>query len=206
MRKLLASLALCTALSPASAFAQDVPWWLSELRFGVFGHDIQLIEVFNGAADGINDKPENGVAINFEVMFQPLTTPGADFFRNPQPFIGAQINTIGHTSYIYGGVAWNHTFQNGIFIEGTFGLAVHDGVLNTPRDANGAFFFDGRSALGSRVLFRESLELGYQFNEDLRISAHYSHTSHGGFFADANEGQDFAGIRLSRTFGKVKYD
>ena len=52
---------------------------------------------------------------------------------------------------------------------------------------------------GCRLLFRESLELGWRFNQRHSISAMIDHISNGGL-CDANDGMDNAGIRYGYKF------
>ena len=196
MRNLLFSVLVATGAAWTShAHASDYAWWLKEIRVGAFQQDAEIVEAFTDA--DVGDSAEDGVAINAELVFGATVTDFSNFFFNPDPFIGVHVNTDGNTNFIYGGFAWNHTFENGFFVEGTFGLAAHDGKLETPRDGTGAFILDGRAALGTRVFFRESIDIGYEFENRHRITAHISHVSNGGFFGTANEGMDFVGLRYT---------
>ena len=91
-----------------------------------------------------------------------------DFMKlvlSPRPTLGASINTAGDTSFLYTGLTWGGFVWKGLFIEGFFGLATHDGQLNShdpePHD---------RRQLGSRVLFREAIEIGYRFLDNHSVS------------------------------------
>ena len=79
-----------------------------------------------------------------------------------------------------------------VFVDFSLGFAVHNGNLNDNEL--------GRKDLGSRVLFRESLELGWNFYNKDSISIILDHVSHGHLLADANEGMDSLGVRYGYRF------
>lgn len=178
------------------------PSSVSEIRLGVFDHDTSL-SPHSGSLDA--DEHEKGAALNLEIVFQRLPFDWAKFIANPRPMIGVQVNTDGFTNFVYSGLAWNHTFplrdSVGLFVEGSFGLAAHDGKLETPRDAQGFNYLDGRAALGSVILFRESVDIGFEFGGKHRITGHGSHMSNGGIFSKTNQGISFVGVRWGRVLG-----
>ena len=69
---------------------------------------------------------------------------------------------------------------DGIFVNGSLGGAIQDGYIDTAPP--------GRKRLGSRILFRESAELGYQITPTVSVSAMLDHIS------NADLGQHNAGI------------
>ncbi len=98
--------------------------------------------------------------------------PSPAFLRNlgaPRPHLGVSINTAGHS---LGGVA-------------------HDGYLNTAPP--------GRKRLGSRLLFRESAEVGYQLTRRVSVSALFDHLSNAGL-APYNQSLNNLGVRVGVTF------
>ena len=117
---------------------------------------------------------ETGADVNLEMLFTP-----PDLLRiigSPRPHIGADINTSGHTSDGYFGLTWGIMLiqslfgaGDGVFANGSLGGAIHDGNIDTAPP--------GEKRLGSRILFRESAELGYQINPRLNISAILDHIS-----------------------------
>ncbi len=114
---------------------------------------------------------------------------------SPRPTLGASINTAGDTSFLYTGLTWGGFVWKGLFIEGFFGLATHDGQLNShdpePHD---------RRQLGSRVLFREAIEIGYRFLDNHSVSIMLDHVSNAGLLADRNQGNDDVGLRYGYKF------
>ena len=85
---------------------------------------------------------------------------------SPRPHIGADINTSGNTSDGYFGLTWGIMLiqslfgaGDGVFANGSLGGAIHDGYIDSAPP--------GEKRLGSRILFRESAELGYQINPKL---------------------------------------
>ena len=159
---------------------------VDEVKIGALAHDIGFL----------GRDIEDGAAINIEMLFTP-----PDLFRyigSPRPHIGGEINTAGDTNYGYFGLTWGimliqNLFQpgDGIFGAGSLGGAVHDGYLTqAPPD---------RKRLGSRILFRESLELGYQLNPAISVSAILDHISNANL-ASRNAGITSAGARIGVKF------
>ncbi|MBL6935431.1 MAG: acyloxyacyl hydrolase [Alphaproteobacteria bacterium] len=153
---------------------------ISEVRGGFFAHDAG---VFGRNKEGGND-------YNFEALF--VSPEMFDFMWSPRPMLGGTVNDDGDTSQAYGGLTWEWWPLNSVFIDFSFGFAVHDGNI----DDNEL----GRKDLGSRVLFRESLELGWNFYNKDRISVILDHISHGHAFGDPNEGMDSLGVRYGYRF------
>jgi lipid A 3-O-deacylase len=177
-------------LLPGTVAAQTEPAAqtkiIDELKIGGLAHDVGFL----------GHHVENGADVNLEMLF---TSP--DLFRyigSPRPHIGADINTAGNTSDGYFGLTWGimliqNLFGNGdgIFANGSLGGALHDGYLNSaPPD---------RKKLGSSLLFRESLELGYQINPVISVSAILDHISNANL-ASHNAGITNAGARIGFRF------
>jgi lipid A 3-O-deacylase len=180
----LAALVGAVALLPVTATAQLK--LVDEVKVGGLAHDIGFL----------GRHVEGGADVNAELLF---TSP--DLFRyigSPRPHIGADINTSGNTSDGYFGLTWGiMLIQNlfgagdGIFANGSLGGAIHDGHLDrAPPD---------RKRLGSRILFRESLELGYQVNPVVSVSAILDHISNANL-APRNAGITSAGARIGFRF------
>jgi lipid A 3-O-deacylase len=176
--------ALLGGFAPAPAMAQLK--LIDEVKIGGLAHDVSFL----------GRHVESGADVNIEMLFTP-----PDAFRaigSPRPHIGADINTRGNTSQGYFGLTWGIMLiqslfspGDGIFANGSLGGAVHDGHLNTaPPD---------RKRLGSRILFRESLELGYQINPRVSVSAIVDHISNANL-ARRNAGITSAGARLGVKF------
>ncbi|MBV8336822.1 MAG: acyloxyacyl hydrolase, partial [Alphaproteobacteria bacterium] len=149
------------------AAAQAPPKLVDEVKLGVLSHDVGFL----------GHHVEGGADVNLEMLF---TSP--DFLSvigAPRPHIGADINTDGNTSDGYFGLTWGimliqNLFQSGdgIFANGSLGGAVHDASPLT-----GAQQPPGHKLLGSRILFRESAELGYAIIPRIDVSAFLDHIS-----------------------------
>ena len=148
---------------------------LSEVRFGVVGHDTGVF--------GRNK--EDGVDITLGVRFQPLTGDIWEFLQSPRPFIGANINTSGETSALDFGLNWDWDPWRQTFFSFAFGGAAHTGKTETLR-------LD-RKELGSRVLFYLAVELGYRITPNHSVSFRLDHMSNAGL-VDNNEGLDTVGL------------
>jgi lipid A 3-O-deacylase len=170
------------APEPAAAQAKLV----DEIKIGGLAHDI----TFGGR------HLESGADVNLELLFTP-----PDLLRvigSPRPHLGASINTEGNTSDGYFGLTWGITLiqslfnsGDGIYANGSLGGAIQDGYIDSAPP--------GRKRLGSRILFRESVELGYQFNPVISVSAILDHISNANL-GNHNAGITSAGARLGVKF------
>lgn len=155
---------------------------VSELRFGLLAHN-------KGPFAG---HVEDGAQVNIEARFR-----SPDIFKyifDPRPTVGISANTAGDTSFAYAGLTWGGFVWKGLFIEGFFGMAVHDGWLNSD-DVK-----PDRRLMGSRVTFREAIEVGYRFLENHSISFVLDHYSNAGWIAERNQGNDDLGFRYGYKF------
>ncbi|MCC7271077.1 MAG: acyloxyacyl hydrolase [Alphaproteobacteria bacterium] len=172
--------AALAAMLPLSAPAEAQ--LVSELKVGGAYHDPPIFGPRN---------ERKGFDINGEVLF---TSPGfLSFLWSPRPHVGLQVNTAGLTNQAYAGLTWQYDFDAGPFIAGSLGLAVHDGELDSDRT--------DRKSLGGRVLFRESIEVGFRFGEERRhsLSLMLSHVSNAGIY-ERNEGMDTIAARYGLRF------
>ena len=176
--------AAAVLLVPPQAAAQGK--LVDEVKIGVLGHDVGFL----------THHVESGEDINFEILFTPIDA--LRFIGSPRPHLGANINTDGHTSDGYFGLTWGITLiqslfgaGDGVFANGSLGGAIHDGRIDTAPP--------GEKRLGSRILFRESAELGYQFTPAVNVSAILSHISNANL-GTRNAGITSAGARLGFKF------
>lgn len=191
MKRFLACAALCAAVFGAGAAQAD------EIRFGVVAHDALGLDA------GIQGKEESlGLSLGYV----------SDRFHSsgwiPRLEIGGNLNLGGKTSFLYAGGLWRGYFGGDRFyIEGSLGLAVHDGKKEIPDLVVGLTAAEAQRRIfenahyieyGSDVLFREALTLGYQFTEALAADIYIEHFSHGKILASgSNEGADAVGLRFS---------
>lgn len=134
-------------------------------------------------------RAEGGVDWNAELVFRKpsFTLWGGMILPN----VGVSINSQGDTSKLYGGVVWEFLFSNGFFFNIGTGLAVHNGQLESDDSK--------KKQLGSRILFREPIEIGFTFFERHRISLMFDHISNADL-AEPNEGLDTLGVRYGYQF------
>jgi lipid A 3-O-deacylase len=166
--------------------AQAVPSWIDEVKLGVLAHDIHFL----------GNHVEPGADLNVEVLFPSpalLRVLGA-----PRPHLGFSLNTAGATDYAYVGLTWSGrpwhpllALPEGLFVAGSLGGGVHDGHRNT--------VLPERKSLGSRLLFRESVEAGYQLTRQVSLSVMLDHLSNAGL-APHNPGLTNVGARIGLTF------
>ena len=172
------------AFAPAPAAAQVK--LVDEVKIGALGHDVGFL----------THHVETGSDANLEMLFTP-----PDVLRiigSPRPHIGADINTSGHTSDGYFGLTWGIMLiqslfgaGDGVYVNGSLGGALHDGNINSAPPTE--------KRLGSRILFRESAELGYQINPRVGVSAILDHISNANLGV-RNAGITSAGARLGVKF------
>jgi len=160
---------------------KERPGWVSEIRVGVVKHDVD--HLWSGTSK------ENGIGYNLEIIFgRPSFSLLSGLVR---PNLGVTINDSGDTSKFYAGLLWELETRYGIFIDLGIGAAVHNGELQTSDN--------DKKELGSRVLFRIPIEIGYAFNAHHRISIAFDHISNA-YLANPNEGLDTLGIRYGYRF------
>lgn len=181
------------ALLSTGAHAQNVTY--SEFKFGVWDHDVHFL-----------GGKEHGADINLEGLFRSPVTD--DMIANapwwlrwalqPRPTGGIAINTAGDTDQYYIGATWAWFLarnlinpDDGIELGYFFGPGFNDGEIRSSTD--------DRKSLGSHVLFREALDLGYQINQTWEVSAFIDHISNGGL-AKENQSINDVGIRLGYRF------
>ena len=151
---------------------------LSEVRVGGFSHDYR--------------SPERGsVDFNGEFLFG---SPGRVYTGYealiPRIHLGTTVNFAGKTSHVYSGFTWTFDLTSALFIEGSFGGSVNNGVrLPTT----------GRNAMGCPVTFRESASAGLRLTRDWSLVATVEHMSNAGLCVE-NRGLTNAGLRLGYTF------
>jgi len=187
------ALLFLAVLLPLRAQAQSITY--SEFKFGIWDHDTKAL---SGREKGVDFNPEY-------MLWSPITddmvTDTPDWLRwalQPRPTLGGAFNTAGLTNQYYFGATWAWFLtrnlinpDDGIVLGYFFGPGFNDGQLHNGNAT--------RKALGSHVLFREALDLGYQINPTWEISAYIDHISNGGL-AKENQSINDLGIRIGYRF------
>jgi lipid A 3-O-deacylase len=160
--------------------------FLSELRFGLSAQDPWGPEGKNGSAN-----------LTGEILFaKPFTA--SDLFTSyfiPRPHVGGSVNFNGQTSFAYAGLTWTFDVTPSLFVEGSFGGAVHNGDTNS----NPALVPADRQALGCSPLFRESGSVGVRLSANWSVMATVEHLSNGGLCTQ-NRGLTNVGARVGYSF------
>ena len=168
--------------SEATAPGRAGPWFgISEVRLGVHHHDAGIF--------GRNK--EDGFDVSIEARFARLTGGFWDTIGQPRAHLGVNINSEGDTSSAYTGLTWDWQIWGPVFFSLDLGGAVHDGKTSTIK-------LD-RKELGSRVLFREAVEIGYRFEGHHALSLRLDHMSNASI-TDNNEGLDTVGVIYGYSF------
>jgi len=173
---------------------------VSELIGGVWIHD-----------PGEINKESDSWDFNAEIIFTKIclfkfSDRFLKFLAEPRPLIGGSVNSYGETHTVYGGLSWAHQFRNGLFFNLSLGGTYHTGNLEQATrqcavgegcslPGNRAYVDAREPTLGSAVLFREALDLGYRIGPH-GVSLFLSHISNAGLDND-NDGMNFVGMRYS---------
>ncbi|HEX7775666.1 MAG TPA: acyloxyacyl hydrolase [Parvibaculum sp.] len=178
--KLLMAAAAASMLIGLSLPAMAAEPWIDEVRLGVYDHDTNLAQSRHETSD-----PD----INAQVL---LKSP--DFLSwawAPRPLIGANINTGNGTSIAYLALAWDYSFTDALFVEGSFGGAIHNGETDheTPSKLD----------LGCRVMFHETASLGWRFDEHNSLMLTADHMSNASL-CSPNPGLTDIGVQYGYKF------
>jgi len=152
---------------------------ISEIRLGALVHD----------EGPFSHRKEGGYDGSLELLFK-----SPDFLKpvwEPRPHLGIQVNSQGDTHQAYLGLSWEWSFWQGAFFGFSLGGAYHTGETVTEK-------LDKKS-LGCSVLFRESLDLGYRFNNAHALMVHLNHISNAKL-CSTNEGMESFGLRYGYRF------
>lgn len=175
-----AAACLAAAMSMAATTTQADDKWIDEIRVGVYDHNSNL-----AASRHETNNPD----INAEVLF--ASPDWLSWAFAPRPQLGANINTGSGTSIAYAGLAWDFTIVSGLFIEGSFGGAVHDGETRHQTS--------NKLNLGCRAMFHESASIGWHFDDHSSLMATIDHMSNASL-CDANPGLTDVGVRYGYSF------
>lgn len=152
-----------------------------ELHVGLAAHDV----------DGLwsGESKEKGSDLCAEVIFNRALFDLLS--ATAYPAMGLTLNSRGDTSKLYGGFSLQWEVTSALFFSTGLGLALHDGKQDTDSA--------DRKSLGSQVLFRIPIEIGYAVNHHHRILIAFDHVSNAGL-ATPNEGMDTLGLVYGYRF------
>ena len=154
---------------------------ISEIRQGILAHDHDLAP--------FSRSEENGIDGNFEILFR--TPDWLKKYGSPRPHLGASLNMSGDTSQVYSGLTWDWDLTRNWFFNFSLGASAHNGKTTTTKT--------DRKELGCRVLFRESMDIGYKFLRRHSVSAFFDHVSNAKL-CEKNEGLETLGLRYGYRF------
>jgi hypothetical protein len=179
--------------APAPAQVRNVTD--SELKFGVLKHDAKFL---GGKEGGVDLNPEIILASPVPDSFAASLPWYLGWMVQPRPTIGGEINTDGFTNQAYFGATWTWQLASNVLMPGDgltvgifFGPGFNDGDIVATRP--------NRKSLGSNVLFREALEVGYRITPAIEISAFIDHVSNAGL-ARYNQSINDVGGRIGFRF------
>ncbi len=106
--------------------------------------------------------------------------------------MSTSINTGKGTSQASVGLAWDHYLTDTWFMEGTLGVAIHNGGTTDKPKA-------GKRNLGCNPLFRQSLSVGKDIDERWRVMGTFEHLDNFNF-CGVNAGLSNLGVRVGYRF------
>lgn len=194
MLNLIKRLALGAAVATPAATAANAQL-VEEVRVGVLAHNICVTDCKNA------DK-EDGPDVEAELVFASPDFLG--WALEPRPFIIANINVAGETSYGGVGLVWNFDFAENWSFEPSFAYVIHDGETDNPfvtGTEEARIFGEENLLLGSEDLFRTSFAINRDFGENWGMQLIFEHLSHGQILGDGrNQGLDNLGLRAYYRF------
>jgi len=163
---------------------------IDEVRLGVLDHDTGLV----------GSSKEDGFDVGVELLSQPVEA--LSLIGSPRVVFGLQLNSEGFTNMAYGGLLAQRNLAEGVFspndafyLEGTVGIAYHDGKRDVRLTAEDAEW----KSHGSSFLFRTGFGAGYRFNETWSVTATFSHISNANT-SEPNQGANDVGVRVGMRF------
>ncbi len=188
MRRSIALACLGLVLAPA-ALAQDLGSAFDEVRIGVAAHDVYGGFLPVNSSQWTIEAPED---VAFEVLFRSPDIEAFQWIGAPRPNIGGTVSTTGRESLLHAGLTWQvPVFETPLYLEATFGAAIHNGALTGATDP-------GRN-LGCRVNFYEALGVGANLSDEWTLTVSYEHTSNANL-CEENDGLSNLGVKLGYKF------
>jgi lipid A 3-O-deacylase len=176
-------IACCVAVLAfvAAGRAEAAMGIIDEAKLGILAHDVPIG----------GDHKEQGADANGELLF--VSPAFLAPIWAPRPHVGFTVNSAGKNSYAYAGLTWTVNVADTIFVGLGVGGAIHDGP-NTS-----SVFSRNHKGLGTRLLFHESVEIGYRMTRTWDIAAFLDHVSNASL-GSRNPGLTNLGVRLGYTF------
>lgn len=195
MRRIVVGMFGLVALGLAPVQAQDLldPHPLAgivdELRFGIHAYNVH----YAALPFSMNEWQVRAIeSVSFDVLFHSPQIDAFTWIGSPRPEIGATLNLRGMENLVHAGLTWQLPIPDTpVYLEGTFGAALHDGALS---GASG-----GQKNFGCRINFYERFGVGVHATETITATLTYEHTSNNGWCGD-NDGLSNFGLRIGWKF------
>lgn len=154
-----------------------------DMRIGIMKNDIHGVQ--------LHRRHEKGYNFNVELLTPPFTQDLWYYLLKPKIHGGISLNNCGGTNHLYAGLTWIISLGP-ILIEPSFGFG-----LNTAKHKHPS---RRRQALGSPILFRESIGVGYSFSPSpFSVYLFLDHVSNA-HLACTNPGLTTFGMRMGYKF------
>jgi lipid A 3-O-deacylase len=171
---------LLVGVALAAAIFHTAPAWAADpalLSFGVGKYDQDWIDPGVGFLDLSDDQTDEAIDFRLEYRFGTSLLPIIEPYVKLKPFVGLEATS---DAAVYG--------LGGILFDIALGP-----VMVTPSIGVGLYHDGDGKDLGSAIEFRTQLEIGYRFENDMRVSVAYSHISNAGI-GSTNPGANLLGL------------
>ena len=153
---------------------------IDQARLGIMDHELTLF---------LDNRREDGVSYNAELLFK--SPSWLAWAYAPKPQLGVTYAPDGNaTSFAYASLAWDRRISQQWFVEGSLGMAIHDGETDRSNT---------RNELGCRWNSNQSISLGYDVDKHHRLMLTFQHISNADL-CDENAGITNLGVRYSYRF------
>jgi lipid A 3-O-deacylase len=165
-----------------------------------FGPDHGVFDIFDEVRAGVlypvQDNDDSGVIVSGQLYFKSFVPPRQHYWANallrPRIHFGGDLATGDDPiNQVYGGLTWNFPIYDRFFVEASFGGTLHDGPISSTGDG---------LDLGCHFMFRESVGIGVDIGQHLRVVAQADHASHADLCDGGNSGITHAGIYVGYRF------
>lgn len=166
---------LCILCLVKNAYAEIKP---SELKLGTFYSHFEVTKTRN-------NKIPSYINIEYLPAFEKLDDRSQ--LLSPRFHVGCMIAANKGANQLYSGVTWRFSIKR-LFLEISFGGEIHDGPLSKKPN-------EKKLALGTRLLFRESIGLGINLTKQLTATLLIDHASNAGIHRP-NNGLTGGGLQI----------
>ncbi|WP_167505966.1 acyloxyacyl hydrolase [Desulfosediminicola flagellatus] len=129
--------------------------------------------------------------MSLKFYFYPLDNNFFKVLSKSRSILGALLHLGNENHQFYAGLAWEFETDETVFFSIDFGGAKHTGELESSDP--------DCQRLGSRLLFRGAVSMGFRINENWNFALSFDHISNAGL-AEPNNGLETFGLQVGYVF------